>query len=313
MVPALRDHPQFSAYVALICVCFFWGTTYLGIRIALESFAPPALVAIRYLLSGGVMLAGARLAGVPIPGGVELRRTALNGILILGLGNGCLSYAELWVPSGLAALYATTTPFWLVGVDALIPGGKSLQGPTLRALFVGLAGTALLVARPAWQALTGQGNAGGLGGFLLLQFGCAAVALGSILQRQQQARAHPFVSGAVQQLACGLAWTIPALLTPQAIHWTAHGIGRGGAAIAYLIVFGGIVGYSAFLMAISRLPVAIASVYTYVNPVVAVFLGWLVFRESFGAREAGAMLVIFTGVALVKRTAATTAANGGKR
>jgi drug/metabolite transporter (DMT)-like permease len=309
MVPALRDHPQFSAYVALICVCFFWGTTYLGIRIALESFAPPALVSIRYILSGGIMLAGARAAGVPIPRGRELWRTALNGVLILGIGNGCLSFAELWVPSGLAALYVTTSPFWMVGVDAVIPPRQSLHGPTLRALFVGLAGTALLVALPAWQALTGEGSAGGLGGFLLLQFGCAAWAVGSIRQRQQQARAHPFVSGAVQQLACGLAWTIPALLTPHAITWT----NRGGAALAYLIVFGGIIGYSSFLLAISRLPVAVASVYTYVNPVVAVFLGWLFYREPFGAWEAAAMVVIFAGVALVKRASATAPRDGSKR
>jgi drug/metabolite transporter (DMT)-like permease len=301
MVPTLRDHPQFSAYVALICVCFFWGTTYLGIRIALESFAPPALVSIRYIISGGLMLAGARAAGVPIPRGPELWRTAFNGVLILGIGNGCLSFAELWVPSGLAALYVTTSPFWMVGVDALIPGGRSLHGPTLRALLVGLVGTALLVAPTARQALIGQGSAGGLAGFLLLQFGAAAWAVGSILQRKQKARAHPIVSAAVQQLACGLVWTIPALLTPNAIHWTDKGASRGIAAIAYLIVFGGIVGYSSFLMAISRLPVAIASIYTYVNPVVAVFLGWIFYREPFGAWEATAMVVIFAGVALVKR------------
>jgi drug/metabolite transporter (DMT)-like permease len=298
----MRDHPQFSAYLALICVCFFWGTTYLGIRIALDSFAPPALVSIRYLISGSIMLAGARLSGAKIPSGPELRRTAFYGVLILGIGNGCLSYAELWVPSGLASLYVTTSPFWMVGIDALLPKGESLHTPTVRGLLVGLAGTVMLVAPSAWQALTGPSRAGAVsgllvvGGFLLLQFGCASWALGTVLQRQQQARAHPFVSGAVQQLATGLAWSIPALLTPHAVRWTS----RGGLAIAYLIVFGGIIGYSAFLLAISRLPVAIASIYTYVNPVVAVLLGWLFYREPFGLWEACAMLVIFCGVAMVK-------------
>jgi len=289
-----------DGYLALISVCFFWGTTYLAIRIAVESMAPQVLVAIRYVVSGGIMLLGARWAGVAIPRPPELWRTAFNGVLILAIGNGCLSFAELWVPSGLASLYATTIPFWLVGIDAVIPGGKPLHGPTLRALLVGLAGTALLVAAPSWRALTGQASAGGLGGFLLLQLGCAGTGLGSILQRKQQARAHPFVSGAVQQLACGLTWSIPALLTRHELHWT----NRSLAATAYLIVFGGIVGYSSFLLAVSRLPVAIASVYTYVNPVVAVCLGWLFYREPFGLLEAVAMVVIFIGVALVRHVAA---------
>jgi drug/metabolite transporter (DMT)-like permease len=127
--------------------------------------------------------------------------------------------------------------------------------------------------------------------------GCAGWALGSIAQRKTASKAHPFVAGAVQQLATGLVYAIPALIRREPIHWSARGTG----AIIYLMIFGSIIGYSAYVYAMDRLPVAVASIYTYVNPTVAVVLGWMIYNESFGVREAIAMGVIFVGVAMVKR------------
>jgi drug/metabolite transporter (DMT)-like permease len=281
--------------VALVCVCFFWGTTYAGIRMALESFSPVMLVCIRYIVSGGVMLAGALITGAHLPRGRELWLTAGWGIVTLGIGNGCLAFAEQWVPSGLAALFVTTSPFWLVGAEALAPRGERLHAPTVRAMLIGCAGLAFLVA----PAISGfNANRATIGAFLLLQLGCAGWSIGSIAQRKTSARAHPFVSGAVQQLATGLVYVIPALLRPEPVHWSARGVG----AIIYLMIFGSIIGYSAYIFAMDRLPVAIASIYTYVNPIVAVLLGVLLYREPFGTREAFAMVIIFVGVALVKRS-----------
>jgi drug/metabolite transporter (DMT)-like permease len=277
-----------------VCVCIFWGTTYLGIRMALESFSPTMLVCLRYLISGTLMLVGAAITGAHLPRRRELWLTAAYGVLTLGIGNGCLAFAEQWVPSGLASLFVTTSPFWLVGVEALAPGGEPLHGPTIRGLLVGIVGVALLVAPTGSGTGTSSAN---IGGFALLQLGCAGWSVGSILQRKQSTRAHPFVSGAVQQLATGLVYSVPAILLREPIHWSA----RGAGAVAYLVVFGSIVGYSAYIFAMDRLPVAIASIYTYVNPVVAVTLGWLVYREPFGWRQAVAVVIIFAGVAIVKR------------
>ena len=134
--------------------------------------------------------------------------------------------------------------------------------------------------------------------FLLLQFGCASWALGSIAHRRQSSAAHPVVSGAIQQLATGIAYLIPSLgLMSPHVRWSV----RGAGAVIYLVCFGSILGYSAYSYALNSLPVAIVSVYTFVNPVIAVFLGWLVYREPFGWHEAAAMLVIFLGVFIVKR------------
>jgi drug/metabolite transporter (DMT)-like permease len=284
----------FGPYLALVCVCIFWGTTYAGIRMALESFSPVTLVCFRYLTSGTVMLIAAKAMGWHIPRGREFWLTAGFGVVTLGIGNGCLAFAEQWVPSGLAALFVTTSPFWLVGTEALAPRGEPLHAPTVRGMLVGIAGVAFLVAPDAFGF---KANPLVLGAFLLLQFGCAGWSLGSIGQRKIVSQAHPFVSGAVQQLATGLVYIVPAVIRHDPIHWSTRGVG----AVIYLMIFGSIVGYSAYVFAMDRLPVAVASIYTYVNPVVAVLIGWILYNESFGWREAIAMVVIFAGVAMVKK------------
>jgi drug/metabolite transporter (DMT)-like permease len=230
-----------------------------------------------------------------LPRGRDLRAACLSGVLVLGIGNGALVFAEQWVPSGLACLIITISPFWLVGAEALLPGGEPLHLPTVLGMLVGLGGAGLLFAP---DMHTHTFHAGLLSGFLVLQLGMAGWAFGSIYQRRQATRAHPIVIGAVQQLAAGLSFLPFVLLIPEhPIHWSLRGV----TAILYLVVFGSIVGYSAYIFAMDRLPVAIASIYPYVNAVVAVTLGWLFYREPFGVREAVAMAIIFVGVALVKR------------
>ncbi len=290
----LQTHTQWRAYAALAAVCFLWGTTYLAIRIALESFPPATLVCIRYMVSGTLLMGVSFAAKARIPRGRELVFTALFGAIILGIGNGCLSYAEQWIPSGLAAMFITTSPFWMVGIEAALPGGQRLHGPTLAGMLVGLTGALLLVAGSA----LGYGVRGPvLKGFLIVQLGCGGWALGSILQKRYDTTAHAVVSGAVQQLATGLVFLGPVLFFGQPVRWSVRGL----SAVAYLVMFGSIVGYSAYIYALQNLPVSMISLYNYVNPVVAVFLGFLFYHESFGVREMLAMLTIFTGVALVKR------------
>jgi drug/metabolite transporter (DMT)-like permease len=291
----LRRNPHFKAYLALISVCFFWGTTYLAIRMALESFPPLALVSIRFLLSGSILLAVTLWRRALLPHGRDLRNACLSGVLILGIGNGALVFAEVIIPSGLAGLFITISPFWLVGLEALLPGGQRLHWPTIFGMLIGLGGAALLVAPDILGHGLGQNT---LAGFLILQVGMSSWSLGSIFQKRQESHVHPIVVGAVHQLAAGLAALPFALLVhehPIAWNW------RGAGAVAYLVTFGSIVGYSSYAYALDRLPVAVVSVYPYINSIVAVSLGWLFYREPFGFVEAIAMIVIFVGVGVVKR------------
>lgn len=261
---------------------------------ALESLPPAAVMSFRYTIAGLLLLGFALVSKASLPSGRELAFTALFGVIIIGLGTGCLAFAEVWIPSGTASLFITTSPFWMIAMEALIPGGERLHPPTILGMLVGFAGTLLLVLPSAIR----EGFSGPMvRGFLLLQFGCAGWSFGSILYRRQATKAHPIVSGAVQQLATGLAFLGPWLLGKHApIVWTP----RAGGALVYLIIFGSIVGYSSYIYALSQLPVSIVSIYNYINPIVALFLGWLIYSEPIGVRELVAMLIIFAGVTLVR-------------
>jgi drug/metabolite transporter (DMT)-like permease len=276
-------------------VCLFWGTTYLAIRMALETFPPLVLVAIRFTSAGTILLLFARARRLYIPRGREFLTNAVTGLLLLSISNSCLVFAETLIPSGMAGLIITISPFWLVGVEAFLPGGERLYGPTLCGMAVGLLGACLLFPND----LTGQAiDRKTVEGFLLLQIGMAAWSFGSIYQRRRLGKAHPVIAAGAQQLAAGLSLIPFALAVPE---HPIHASLRGIFALFYLVCFGSIVGYSAYAYALDRLPVAILSIYPYVNAIVAVALGWLVYREPFGVREAAAMAVIFAGVAVVKR------------
>src|SRR5688572_21132899 len=198
----LPRHPLFKPYLALVAVCFFWGTTYLGIRMALESFAPLKLICFRFLISGTLMVGFALSRGHYLPRGRELAGVSFNGLLTLGVGNGALVYAETLIPSGIAGLIITISPFWMVGVEALLPGGAALHLPTIGGMLVGLAGTALLFM-PSQGPHTIDPSL--LAGFLMLQLGMAGWSFGSIFHRRKPGRAHPIIVSGVQQLAVGVA------------------------------------------------------------------------------------------------------------
>jgi drug/metabolite transporter (DMT)-like permease len=276
-------------------VCILWGTTYPAIRIALDAFPPLYLMGFRFFLSGAVMVAGAKLWGATLPRGRELWLTALYGTITIGFGTGLLCVAEQWVPSGLSALFVAAQPFWMVIMDWLLSRGVHRpHAPTIRGLIIGIAGVGVLVGPAALH----QGlHSGIVVGFLLLQLGCAGWVTGALMQKGMPAKAHPIVSGAVQQLATGLFFLMLAPVfedAPKQVGW------RPLAGMVYLIIFGAVLGYSAFVYAMDRLPATIVSVYTFVNPIVAVFLGWVFFKEAFGGREFLAMTLIFAGIAVVK-------------
>lgn len=280
-------------YLALASVCFFWGTTYTGIRMALESFPPLLLVGTRFTISGSILLAVLLARGTRLPPRRDLAASALFGLVILGVGNSCLTFAETWIASSLAALFVTTSPFWLTGLEAAL-GGERLRGAALAGMVIGLAGTALLIG-PGWE----QGLSGNvLKGFLVLQLGCFSWSFGSIMQRRRLPEMNAVLNGAIQQLSAGIGFLLLAFLLPeQPVEWSV----RGAGAVLYLVVFGSIVGYTSYIYALKTLPVALVALHNYVNPAVAAVLGWLLFGERFGARDGAAMAVIFAGVFLVSR------------
>ena len=193
-----------AAWVALASVCFFWGTTYLAIRISIETLPPGFVVCTRFLLSGSILLIAARLRGAHLPRGRDLRVACITGITVLGIGNAAVVYAEQIIPSGLASLFTILSPFWMVGLEAAM-GGEPLHAPALLGMAVGLGGALLLLPG------AGGSHQSMLLGFLIVELGGLGWTVGSLIQRRQPTRAHPIVVGAIQQLAAGLVY-IPVVL-----------------------------------------------------------------------------------------------------
>ena len=187
----------------------------------------------------------------------ELADALLSGIVVLGVGNGCLILAERLIPSGIASLFVSVTPFWMVGIEALFPGGASIERRTLLGLLIGFSGCALLVG----PELARSGFASSYWkGFLILQVGSAAWAFGSIYNRNRPRLAHPIVTGTFQQLGAGLAYLpLALLLTSGPFAWTARSLGG----FLYQVAFGSIVGFSATIFCYLGVNLLLSGLHSY--------------------------------------------------
>jgi drug/metabolite transporter (DMT)-like permease len=292
------------AYCALAAVFFFWGTTYLAIRVGLETLPPTLFAGIRFLTAGAILLGFLRIwRKEQLPVGREWLHQALVGLMLLGVGNGLVVWSEVWIPSGMAALMIATSPFWVVGFERLRSDGERSNARALVGMLIGFAGLLLLVMPQLFGATLGLNY---LLGMLAIQIACASWSGGSVYAKHHQARTAPLMGAAVQMLFAGAALTLLGALFGE---WRAfHFSPRSLAAMVYLILFGSIVAYGSYAYAVQKLPLSIVSTYSYVNPVIAVLLGWLVLAEPLGWRMITAMLIILGGVALVK-----TAANGAAK
>src|SRR5687768_12587750 len=202
MRPLSTPRERRLAYFAWIAVCLIWGTTYLGIRVTLETMAPAPMAALRWLIAAAILVAVLRITGQPLPPRSRWGGIALMGFLLLFLGNGGVVYAELWVPSGLAAVLVATAPFWMAGVEAAIRTGERLPGRTLIGLVIGFSGIVVLV----WPEI-GMGTAGSrrfLLGVALLQIASLGWSLGSAYSKRFARDDHVLGTAALQMLAGGI-------------------------------------------------------------------------------------------------------------
>jgi drug/metabolite transporter (DMT)-like permease len=251
---------------------------------------------LRFLTAGAILCAfmyGWR--GAQLPKGREWVDQGLIGLLLLGIGNGFVVWAEQWIPSGLAALLIATSPFWVAGFELLRREGERTSARGLMGMLVGFAGMALLVAPGLFNA---SYSVRFLVGMFGLQMACAAWSGGSVYAKHHQSEVNPLMAASVQMLIAGLALMLAGSVAGE---WKVLNFsGRSLAAFAYLVLFGSIVAYGSYNYAMQKLPLSLVSMYSYINPVIAVLLGWLVLAEPLGWRMLAAMAIILGGVALVK-------------
>ena len=288
---------RFWPLAAWAAVCFFWGTTYLAIRVGLETLPPILFGGLRFLTAGAVLFVIVRVCtGARLPKGREWFDQALIGLMLLGLGNGLVVWAEQWVPSGLAALLVAMSPFWVMGLERVLREGERLKGRAVVGLLIGFAGLALLFAPNLFG--TNALGANFLWGMLALQAACASWSIGSVYSKHHPTGVAPLMGAAIQMLLAGGTLVLIGTFSGE---WSGlHFNGRSLTAFAYLIVFGSVVAYGSYTYAIQKLPLSLVSTYSYINPVIAVLLGWMILGEQLGWRVITAMLVILAGVMLVK-------------
>ncbi|MGE0449722.1 MAG: EamA family transporter [Vicinamibacterales bacterium] len=284
------------AYVAWAAVCVLWGTTYLAIRIALETVPPLLMGALRWPLAGAAILTMLRLRGQRLPPPRDWGSLAIVGVLLIGVGNGGVVWAERTLPSGLTALLVAAIPFWMVGVERLA-GDRSAMAPArVFGLFVGFSGIVLLV----WPELEiGRGGRDTAIGVVATQVACLGWAIGSSYSRRRGASENVLAAAAFQMLFGGLAMLAAGAARGELPYLALNA--RTAGAIVYLLVFGSVIGFSAYAFALKHLPVATVSLYAYVNPVIAVALGTIVLGEPLSPRLAVAGAVVLLGVVLVRR------------
>jgi drug/metabolite transporter (DMT)-like permease len=293
---ARSESPPRFAYTAWLSVCLIWGTTYLAIRIALETIPPTLIGGIRFVVAGAVLCLLVRIRGGQLPPLREWPRQALLGTLLLALGNGCVVWSERWIPSGIAAVGVAALPFWMAGTEMSFGGGR-IGLRTIAGLSTGFGGILVLI----WPSLFATDVEGPwfVLGVLLVQVACVGWAVGSSLQRRTQAATNVVAASALQQVFAGAIMVAVGAALGEWQHFALSL--RTVAAEIYLIVFGSLIAYSAYLYALQHLPIATVSLYAYVNPIIAVLLGSLIAAEPFTPRVVVAAALVLTGVAIVRR------------
>lgn len=296
-------HEKAIAYGAFAIVCIVWGTTYLAIRVALDTVPPLLLTGSRFTVAGLIMLLIARLRGETLPRDTRtLANLALIGFLMVAVGNLAVVWAEQWVPSGLAALLVATAPFWMAIIEAFRTGGERFDLRSGVGMLIGFAGVAVLVTP---RGSGGAWSVGFLLGALAIQIGGMCWQLGSAHGKYNLGHVPLLSSAALQMLFGGVICSIVGFAIGEAPRFALTP--RTFAALAYLTIFGSVIAYSAYVFALAHMRTTHTSLYAYVNPVVAVFLGWLILDEPLTWLSIVAMIVILAGVALVQTSRGKTA------
>ena len=283
------------AYSAWIAVCILWGTTYLAIRIGVEHIPPMIFAGVRWIIAGIIFILLLKLQGKKLPSKKDIIPISIAGISLIGIGNGLVVTGEQFIGSGMAALLITTVPFWVVGMEALIPSGPKLNFIILAGLILGLLGVFLIFEGNREQLP----DPSYLPGVLCMLGAVIAWSFGTVYSKYKKVAVHPLMNAAVQMLIAGSAQTILGLSIGEASQVSLHP--EGISSFFYLVIAGSILGYGSYIYAIEHLQLSFVATYAYINPVIALFLGWLVLNETMNLSIIMAAAIIIAGVIIVRQ------------
>jgi drug/metabolite transporter (DMT)-like permease len=283
---------------AFAAVYIVWGSTYLAIRYAVMTIPPFLMAGGRFLISGALLYAWARSRGAPKPTRLEWRDATIAGALMLFAGNGAVGWAEQRLTSGLAALIVAVVPLWMVVFDWLRPKGTRPGWSTMLGVVVGLAGLIVLVGP---NTVLGHGDVDAAATFVLM-IGSMTWAAGSIFNRYSARPESSAMATGMQMLGGGVVLVVAAAVFGEMRGFTLAGVSRESwIGWLYLVTFGSLIGFTAYIYLLKAVTPAKASTYAYVNPVVAVFLGWAIAHEAVTPRMMAGAAIILGAVAVITR------------
>ena len=300
-----RRHASRAQIIAAFAsIYLIWGSTYLAISYAVETIPPFIMGGIRFVVSGAMLYLWARYRGAPRPTRLHWRNaTVAGGFLLLG-GNGAVVWAEQFVPSGLTALLVSILPFWLVIIEWVRPPSKRPSAAVLVGLVLGFIGIVVLV---------GPSDVGGHGDVrpiaaLVLILGSLSWAIGSFWSRDAQLPVSGLLTTGMEMLGGGVLLLMVGAVTGELSHFDIHRISNASAVgLVYLITFGSLLGFTSYIWLLDKVSPARLGTYAYVNPIVAVLLGWAIADERLSIRTGVAAAIVICAVALITtaRSAAT--------
>jgi len=300
-----RGHASRAQIVAAFASIYvIWGSTYLAIRYAVETIPPFIMGGIRFLISGAMLYLWARSRGAPRPTRLHWRNAIIaGGFLLLG-GNGAVVWAEQFVPSGLTALLVSILPFWLVIIEWIRPPRRRPSAAVLVGLVLGFVGIIVLVGP---SDVGGHGDVSPLGALVLI-LGSLSWAIGSFWSRDAQLPESGLLTTGMEMVGGGVLLLVVGTLAGEFSRLDIHGISNASAfGLLYLITFGSMLGFTSYIWLLDKVSPARLGTYAYVNPIVAVLLGWAIAGERLSIRTGVAAVIVICAVALITTARSTEA------
>lgn len=291
-------HPAKSLVIAAFAAVYIiWGSTYVGIALAIKSVPPFLMAGTRFFVAGFILYLWCIAKGEKIPDAISLLKNSLAGVLMLFCGTTSLIWSEQYLPSGLAAVVVASVPFWFVLLDKKKWRANFSDKFIIIGLLIGFAGILLLFNGKGAISLQNKTQ---LIAFFVLLTGSMLWGAGSLYSKYATSNGSTTFKASIQMMAAGVAGYITAFIAGEQDHFVLANVTASSVyAMLYLITFGSLVGYIAYIWLLDVRPAAVVGTYAYVNPAVAIFLGWLLDGESISSTQITALIIILSGVLLV--------------